>query len=75
MLISMLLNDLDDVMKGSIYQSWLPPLVLIFENIVQRMVPNDRTSGAHVISCTKGIKLDPFRSMSDIISENIDKNH
>ena len=24
--------------------------------------------GAHIISCTKGIKLDPFRSMSDIIS-------
>ena len=30
--------------------------------------------GAHIISCTKGIKLDPFRSMSDIISMNIDSN-
>ena len=29
---------------------------------------------ASVISCTKGIKLNPFRSMSDIISENIDTN-
>ena len=30
--------------------------------------------GAHIISCTKGIKLDPFRSMSDIISMNVDLN-
>ena len=30
--------------------------------------------GAHIISCTKGIKLDPFRSMSDIISTNININ-
>ena len=30
--------------------------------------------GAHIISCTKGIKLNPFRSMSDIISMNVDLN-
>ena len=37
------------------------------------MVPNIN-KGAHIISCTKGIKLDPFRSMSDIISKNINTN-
>src|SRR5210317_2351194 len=44
---------------------------LIFENIVKRIVPLVE-EGAHIISCTKGIKLDPFRSMSDIIKMNID---
>lgn len=46
---------------------------IIFENIVQRIVPMIK-GGAHIISCTKGIKLDPFRSMSDIISMNVDLN-
>ena len=46
---------------------------LIFENIVQRITPYIE-EGAHIISCTKGIKLDPFRSMSDIISANINSN-
>ena len=46
---------------------------LIFETIVQRITPYIE-EGAHIISCTKGIKLDPFRSMSDIISANINSN-
>ena len=46
---------------------------LIFETIVQRITPYIQ-EGAHIISCTKGIKLDPFRSMSDIISANINSN-
>lgn len=46
---------------------------LIFETIVQRISPYIQ-EGAHIISCTKGIKLDPFRSMSDIISANINSN-
>jgi glycerol-3-phosphate dehydrogenase len=44
---------------------------IIFENIVQRIASLIELQ-ASVISCTKGIKLNPFRSMSDIISENID---
>lgn len=43
---------------------------IIFENIVKRISPLIE-EGAHVISCTKGIKCDPFRSMSDIIKMNI----
>ena len=66
-------EDLDDVIKGSSIILVATPS-LIFENIIQRMVPNIK-KGAHIISCTKGIKLDPFRSMSDIISKNINKNH
>ena len=46
---------------------------LIFETIVQRITPYIE-EGAHIISCTKGIKLDPFRSMSDIITANINSN-
>ena len=44
---------------------------LICENIVKRITTSVE-EGAHIISCTKGIKLDPFRSMSDIILLNID---
>ena len=46
---------------------------IIFENIVQRIASLIEFQ-ASVISCTKGIELNPFRSMSDIISENIDTN-
>ena len=46
---------------------------LIFENIVKRITPIIE-DGAHIISCTKGIKLDPFRSMSDIIKININSS-
>ena len=46
---------------------------LIFETIVKRIASHVQ-SGAHIISCTKGIKLDPFRSMSDIILANININ-
>jgi glycerol-3-phosphate dehydrogenase (NAD(P)+) len=46
---------------------------IIFENIVERIITLIEPH-ASVISCTKGIKLNPFRSMSDIISNNIDSN-
>ena len=46
---------------------------LIFENIVKRIAPIVE-EGAHIISCTKGIKLDPFRSMSDIIKINMNSS-
>ena len=63
---------LEDVMKDSNIVLIATPST-IFENIVQRIVPLIELQ-ASVISCTKGIKLNPFRSMSDIISENIDIN-
>ena len=65
-------EDLDEVIKGSSIILVATPS-LIFENIIQRIVPKIN-KGAHIISCTKGIKLDPFRSMTDIISTNINGN-
>ena len=65
-------EDLNEVIKGSSIILVATPS-LIFENIIQRIVPKIN-KGAHIISCTKGIKLDPFRSMSDIISTNINSN-
>lgn len=65
-------EDLNEVIKGSSIILVATPS-LIFENIIQRIVPKIN-KGAHIISCTKGIKLDPFRSMSDIISTNINGN-
>ena len=63
---------LEDVMKDSDIILIATPSI-IFENIVQRITPMLET-GAYIISCTKGIKLDPFRSMTDIISMNVDIN-
>ena len=65
-------EDLNEVIKGSSIILVATPS-LIFENIIQRIVPKIN-KGAHIISCTKGIKLDPFRSMSDIISTSINGN-
>ena len=65
-------EDLDEVIKGSSIILVATPS-LIFENIIQR-IATKINKGAHIISCTKGIKLDPFRSMSDIISTNINSN-
>ena len=65
-------ENLEEVMKDSDIILIATPSI-IFENIVQRIVPMIE-GGAHIISCTKGIKLDPFRSMSDIISMNVDLN-
>jgi glycerol-3-phosphate dehydrogenase (NAD(P)+) len=63
---------LEDVIKNSDIVLIATPSI-IFENIVQRITPMLET-GAYIISCTKGIKLDPFRSMTDIISMNVDIN-
>ena len=65
-------EDLDEVIKGSSIILVATPS-LIFENIIQR-IASKINKGAHIISCTKGIKLNPFRSMSDIISTNINSN-
>ncbi len=61
---------LDDVMRNSNIILIATPSI-IFENIVERIITLIEPH-AFVISCTKGIKLNPFRSMSDIISNNID---
>jgi glycerol-3-phosphate dehydrogenase (NAD(P)+) len=61
---------LEDVMRNSNIILIATPSV-IFENIVERIITLIEPH-AFVISCTKGIKLNPFRSMSDIISKNID---
>ena len=68
-------EKLEDVMKSSSLVFIATPSV-IFETIMERIKPMIE-EGSHIISCTKGIKLNPFRSMSDIISMNIDskKNH
>ena len=68
-------EKLEDVMKSSSLVFIATPSV-IFETIMERINPMIE-EGSHIISCTKGIKLNPFRSMSDIISMNIDtkKNH
>ena len=65
-------EDLDEVIKGSSIILVATPS-LIFENIIQR-IASKIDKGAHIISCTKGIKLDPFRSMTDIISTNINNS-
>ena len=63
---------LEDVMRNSNIILIATPSI-IFENIVERIITLIEPH-ASVISCTKGIKLNPFRSMSDIISNNIDSN-
>ena len=65
-------ENLEDVVRGSDMVLIATPSI-IFENIVQRITPMVE-SKACIISCTKGIKLNPFRSMSDIISMNIGTN-
>ena len=65
-------ENLRDVVRGSDIVLIATPSI-IFENIVQRITPMVE-SKACIISCTKGIKLNPFRSMSDIISMNIGTN-
>jgi len=68
-------EKLEDIMESSSVVFIATPSV-IFETIMERIKPMIE-EGSHIISCTKGIKLNPFRSMSDIISMNIDskKNH
>ena len=43
---------------------------IIFETIVKRIEPLI-DNGINVISCTKGIRHDPFKTMTDIISDNL----
>ena len=44
---------------------------IIFEDVIER-IKSFVDKDAMIISCTKGIKSDPFRSMTDIIHSKID---
>jgi glycerol-3-phosphate dehydrogenase (NAD(P)+) len=60
-------EDLAAVVKEAEYILVATPS-LIFEQIIARLEPHI-DSGTSVISCTKGIKPKPFRTMSEIISK------
>ena len=62
-------ENLQDVISGSSIIFIATPSI-IFENIVQRIKPYIKPN-MHVVSCTKGIKSEPFRTMSDIIKINL----
>ena len=62
-------ENLQDVISGSSIIFIATPSI-IFENIVQRIKPFIKPN-MHVVSCTKGIKSEPFRTMSDIIKINL----
>ena len=62
-------ENLQDVISGSSIIFIATPSI-IFENIVQRIKPYIKPN-MHIVSCTKGIKSEPFRTMSDIIKINL----
>ena len=62
-------EDLTSAVKNSDYILVATPSN-IFEEVISRLEPLISSSVA-VISCTKGIKSDPFRTMTDIINQHI----
>ena len=60
-------EDLSTVVSDSQYILVATPSI-IFEEVVSRLEPLINSTAA-VISCTKGIKSDPFRTMTDIINQ------
>ena len=62
-------EDLTSAVKNSDYILVATPSN-IFEEVISRLEPLISSSVA-VISCTKGIKSDPFRTMTDIINQNL----
>ena len=62
-------EDLETVVKGAQYILVATPS-LIFEKIVARLEPFIDSS-AYIISCTKGIQPEPFRTMTDIINHHL----
>ena len=62
-------EDLETVIKGAQYILVATPS-LIFEKIVARLEPFIDSS-AYIISCTKGIQPEPFRTMTDIINHHL----
>ena len=62
-------EDLTSAVKNSDYILVATPSN-IFEEVISRLEPLISSSVA-VISCTKGVKSDPFRTMTDIINQHL----
>ena len=62
-------DDLKSVLLDSQYILVATPSI-IFEEVINRIEPFINSSNA-VISCTKGIKAEPFRTMTDIINQHL----
>jgi glycerol-3-phosphate dehydrogenase (NAD(P)+) len=62
-------DNLASVVKGSQYILVATPSI-IFEEVISRLEPLISPS-VTVISCTKGIKPEPFRTMTDIIKQHL----
>ena len=62
-------DDLKSVLSDSEYILVATPSI-IFEEVINRIEPFINSSNA-VISCTKGIKAEPFRTMTDIINQHL----
>jgi len=62
-------DDLASVVKDAQYILVATPSV-IFEEVISRLAPLINQS-VSVISCTKGIKGEPFRTMTDIILQHL----
>jgi len=62
-------DDLASVISGAEYVLVATPSI-IFEEVISRLEPLINSSVA-VISCTKGIKPGPFRTMTDIINQHL----
>ena len=60
-------EDLEGVVDGADYILVATPS-LIFNKIIPRIAPHIHTE-ASVISCTKGIQPEPFRTMTEVISK------
>ncbi len=63
-------DSLESIMKNASIVFIATPSI-VFEQIIKRISKLLRDD-SYVISCTKGIKGNPFRTLSDIIKSNID---
>ena len=63
-------KDLASVVSDAKYVLVATPSI-IFEEIIRRIEPLVSSSSA-IISCTKGIKSNPFRTMTDIINQHLE---
>ena len=62
-------EDLNEVVSNA-QTIFIATPSIIFETIVKRIAPLIE-NGINVISCTKGIRHNPFKTMTDIISDNL----
>ena len=62
-------DNLASVVTDSQYILVATPSI-IFEEVISRLEPL-LSSSVSVISCTKGIKSEPFRTMTDIINQHL----